>query len=430
MPLVASLALLAALAPTPDTDELALRRAFQELSELSRRDGGRLWGQEIGGPLLLVDPKSRRVWANEADGEGRLKAKDGVYSGTLPKETMVANTSLDWAGRRWAMVLLPLPDAPQARRALLGHESWHRIQEELGFPAAEKPNAHLDSPEGRLWLRLEWRALKRALEARSTRATREAAAEALAFRARRFRSCPAAAAEEAAMERHEGLAEYTGVHLSGTPAEARAYAARDLQHSEALPTFTRSFAYRTGPAYGLLLDVARSGWARKLRPDDDLGDVLRRAWGLKLPDDAATDGAAAGYGADAVRAEETEREGARRVRLGAARLRYVEGAVLEFPLHGKYQLEMDPRNQMPFEPSGTIYPTLRLVADWGVLDVKGGALLSADWTWVKVPVAATEPKGRAVSGPGWSLELKEGFALTPGSRKGDFTIHGPSDPQK
>ena len=78
------------------------------------------------------------------------------------------------------------------------HELFHRIQPGLGLIApplatnAGEPS-HLDSLEGRYWLRLEWRALARALGA-SGAARTSAIADALAFRAARYQRFPGASA--------------------------------------------------------------------------------------------------------------------------------------------------------------------------------------------------------------------------------------------
>lgn len=138
-----------------------------------------------------------------------LTTRDGVHSARLPEGVPAANTAVDWSGARWTMILWPLPDEPAERTRLLAHEMWHRVQNGLGLPASMPTNAHLDSEEGRIWLRLEWRALREALSGQGE-PRRSAVADALLFRARRRSIFGAAAAEERALELNEGLAEYTG----------------------------------------------------------------------------------------------------------------------------------------------------------------------------------------------------------------------------
>src|SRR4029079_12075047 len=96
------------------------------------------------------------------------------------------------------------------------HELWHRIQDQLGLPSSGASNDHLDTRDGRYWLQLEWRALAAAL-ATSGPDEKRAITDAALFRTRRHRIFPGGADEERAMEMHEGLAEYTGVRLSGSP---------------------------------------------------------------------------------------------------------------------------------------------------------------------------------------------------------------------
>ncbi len=142
----------------------AAARAFQEARWVSSDDGTALWGKPLYGPILLVDPQTRTVVANQADAEGRFNPGDGLWKGVLPPEVIVANTATAWAGVSWTMLMWPLPEEPAMRSRVMMHECWHRIQSDIHLPAPETvPNAHLDTRAGRTWLRLEWNALAAAL---------------------------------------------------------------------------------------------------------------------------------------------------------------------------------------------------------------------------------------------------------------------------
>ena len=134
----------------------------------------------------------------------------------------------------------PLPTDDVNRRVLLMHESWHRVQDQCGLPASNPGNSHLNTFDGRFWIQLEWRALERALRA-SDKDRRAAIEDALMFRRERHRLVESAAEQECAIETAEGLAEYTGIRLSGmSPDEQCAYAARQLGERPA--QFRRSIA--------------------------------------------------------------------------------------------------------------------------------------------------------------------------------------------
>src|SRR5438105_12873393 len=120
------------------------------------------------------------------------------------------------------------------------HGLFHRIQAELGFTASNGFNEHLDTLEGRVWMQLEWRALRRALES-SGSDRGEAIGDALAFRRERRRLFPDAADNERREEIKEGLPSYTGVAAwANSPADAHRAAAPpaniDASIVGALPT--------------------------------------------------------------------------------------------------------------------------------------------------------------------------------------------------
>ena len=263
---------------------------FQEAARLWKADGGKLWGRSLEGPLMFVDRTTRQAVANRADAEGQLHAEGGVFTGKLPDTVSIANTSTKWAGVDWIMILWPLPTNDTERRALMMHESWHRIQKEIGFPSTGPGNVHLDTFDGRYWLQLEWCALAVALRQRGD-PRRQAIEDALVFRAERRTKFKDAASDERLMEMHEGLAEYTGVRLCGVePAGRELYIAGEIdRRPPELPTFVRSFAYLSGPAYGLLLDDAAPDWQHKAKSTDDFGTLLQTAVGIKLSEPTAAD---------------------------------------------------------------------------------------------------------------------------------------------
>src|SRR5690349_3530731 len=285
---------LAATLPTTPIPLGAARRTFDDVRVASDEDGGKLWGRPLYGPTLFVDPQTRYVVANQQDASGILKASGGVFEGTLPKDVVIANTATDWAGTHWTMVMWgAVSPVSVARRRLVLHECFHRIQNDLGLPATNANNPHLDTLEGRYWYLLELRALSAALKGE-----KQAIADALAFRAKRRSLFADAAANERALEANEGLAEYTGFALRGTGAEeTRLAIARRLDGTDRGESFVRSFAYSTGPAYGLLLDIANPGWRGSFHKDSDFAELL------KVAPSADPVARAAAYGGETLRAE-------------------------------------------------------------------------------------------------------------------------------
>src|SRR5262249_34216761 len=81
----------------------------------------------------------------------------------------------------------------------------------------------------------------------------------------------------------------------------------------------------------------------------------------------------------------------------------------------------DPRTVQPIGAPGSVYPTLRVVDDWGVLEVTGGALIKADWSAGVVPGPAPAHAGQTPRG-GWTLHLAPGWRLEPDERPGDLRL--------
>lgn len=131
--------------PASEPIDLAeARTTFKLVQSLWDSDKGKLWGTSLVGPMIFVEPKSRRAVANYPDEEGILKAVDGIYLGTLPLKVPVANFSVKWAGVQWIMVIWPLPSDARDKAILLMHEPFHRVQAGLGFPSNNPRNAHLE----------------------------------------------------------------------------------------------------------------------------------------------------------------------------------------------------------------------------------------------------------------------------------------------
>jgi hypothetical protein len=307
------------------------------------------------------------------------------------------------------------------------HESFHRIQEALGLPAGNPSNNHLDTQEGRTWLRLEWRALAEALIHRDE-SRRTAVRDALIFRAHRRSLFLQAAEQERALELNEGLAEYTGYRLCGWPDEILAdRAAMRLEQDERGSNFIRSFAYASGPAWALLLDQADPGWRKKLNRDSDLSNLLAVALRVTVPANTQAEAkqVASRYEGARVIAEEADRAQVRQQTIARHRARFLDGPALILPLGGSLQYSFDPRTAEALGDLGTVYLTARISERWGILEATKGILMSRDssgsMSEARVPPPETT-MGRSLTGDGWTLTLAEGWKVVPGARPGDLTV--------
>jgi hypothetical protein len=326
---------------------------------------------------MLVDPKSHAMVTNFASDEGGKVRGPGLFVSSLPAQQAPSNTSVQWDGRFYAEVMWPLGDDDAVHQTkLLLHESLHRMQAEKNWPTKTDlgANGHLDSLEGRYLLQLEWRALGRALTSEGE-GRRRAIQDALVFRKARRNTFSNAARDEQELEQLEGLAEYTGVKLaSPDPKVELQLALENLTGYPQRPSFVRSFAYASGPAYGLLLDDTGAAWREEAKLGKDLGDLLASAAHLSVPSAKAISSLAGRYDGGHLRAAEVARDAENRLRVAAFRQALVQGPVLRLALvHNR--ISYDPRTLVSLEGTGMVYPTAHIDDDWGVLTVEQGGVL-------------------------------------------------------
>src|SRR5258708_13121307 len=114
-------------------DPAAARHAFGELRAMCDRDASDLWGVRLCGPTLFVERGTRAVAADTA--MEALKAMDGVFTGTLPKEIGIANTPVDWGGTHGTMLAWPPPWAAHPRPLIPAPHPSHPLPQGLTFPS-------------------------------------------------------------------------------------------------------------------------------------------------------------------------------------------------------------------------------------------------------------------------------------------------------
>jgi hypothetical protein len=390
-------------------DQQRAQAFFQEAQALCERDGGRLWGVSLCAPMVIGDARTQTFATSQPPPDA-----------PRPRSLGYVNAPIQWGGVTWiAYTWDDLVNAPPWRRnEILLHEMFHGVQPQLGLAVGILENEHLDALDGRYWLQLEWRALARAL--RTSGVQRNAAVrDALAFRQARRRIYPAAAENERGLEINEGIASYAGTVLAASSrANATANALVILTGVEGGESFVRTFAYVSGPAYGLLLDEALPGWHRALRASDDLGLLLMNALGIQLANEAA--GAAAEYGGGELRAAEEQREQLRQSRINELRLRFVDGPVLVIPGGGSGM--SDSRGATVIPGSGTVYFHMyRASGDWGTLEAEKGVLLGSDGRTRRVPAPVRREDG-TFSGDGWTFKAAPGWIVREGARQGNYEV--------
>jgi hypothetical protein len=409
-----------AFAQTPPLfDSKQAQLYFNDALRLSEKEGGKHWNSKLYGPILFVDYETRNVIANQQDAKGLLRKNGDVFEGKLTEGVEPSNTSVEWSGTLWTMMIWQMiPEDRLVREKLFAHEMFHRIQSSLKLQTQDKLNLHLDSLEGRLWLQLEWRALAAALVAQGE-AQSIAVKDAISFRSYRQKLFPESAENERSLEIAEGVPEYTGL-VTAAPdvASARWSAVSKLTQPDLTISFVRSFAYTSGPAYGLLLDQCLPKWRSQLTAKSDLGALLASTVkGFS----ANAKSRSANYGFASINTAESDRAAKLETIKAYYRKRLVDGPTLKFPGSENMRFTFNPSTLISLDGIGAVYPTFHVTAPWGTLVVSDGALRPKNLNQVIV-AAPQKTSGSHLEGQGWKLDLAKGWKVVPSEDSKNFTV--------
>jgi hypothetical protein len=422
-------------AATPAISAAAAGAAFARAHALCSADRGHLWGLSLCGPLMLADPRTRAAVSNVplpgAERTGTL------YRLTLPTDTPISDTPLEYHGVRFAQILWPLAGSADEQAVTLMHESFHRIQPRLGFVIHGARNdamtiagdPALDTQTGRIWLRGEIHALRVALRSNGA-ARKRALADALELRDHRHAILPSTVTPEHELDIMEGLAEATGIDVGLPGARRMQYTLHDMDFVESAPSYARSFCYAIGPAYAELLDAVAPNWRRGVTPDASIAVLAARAYGIKvgLPSTSAAQAVLARYDGAAIEREETTREVRRQARDTAYRAELLQGRTLRLPMR-QFKITYKPTEVERFGTYGSVYHQVTVSAAWGKIVVAhGNALIDGSFSSLTVG-APSVLAGSTLHGGKWVLTLSPGANLAPDPKKpGSYTVIPPPPP--
>jgi hypothetical protein len=390
-------------------DQQRAQEFFKVCRALHERDGGRLWGVSFWAPMVIGDARTQTFATSQMPPDA-----------PRPKLIGILNGPIQWGDTMWAALTWDtFANWPARRRGeMCIHESFHIVQPKLVPNGPFGANEHLDSVEGRYWLRLEWRALARALR-QSGEARAQAVREALAFRQARHTRYPDKVESERALYIIEGFASYTQTVLAAeSEADAIVRALELLAGVEEAESFVRTFTYTSGPAYGLLLDAASPGWPRTARGSDDPPAMLMRALGVQPVADVTA--AAARYGGTDLRAAEERREQQRQARIAELRQRFVDGPVFVMTCGGGGT--SNSLGAVVIPGAGTVYfHPYRRSGPCGTLAAENGVLEATDGVPLRVP-APVRGDAATISGDGWTFTAGAGWVIREGTRQGDYEV--------
>src|SRR5664280_2002677 len=228
-------------------------QCLKDMEELCNGENGKLWGKNLYGPIMFVERVTRRIVANQPDNEGILKSKYGVYTGIYPKELVLSNAPVKFGGTQFAMVPLPAEEDRYRIKTRAIHSLFHLFQENEGVIASTFNSTNMDEKEARLWIKLEWKALRKAINTNGED-RQLAIRDALIFRGSNRELYHKYAADENRFETYEGLTTFTYTLLcANSPEEFKSRLFENLDRIYAMQSYARSYGIIHGALYASLL---------------------------------------------------------------------------------------------------------------------------------------------------------------------------------
>ena len=388
---------------------------FKEIESICNRDSGKLWGSNLYGPIMFVERGTRRIEANQPDDEGILKLKDAVYIGTYPKELILTNAPVKFGGTLFAMAPLPPEEDEYRIKTIAIHSLFHRFQEGEGIMPSAFYSNNMDEKEARLWIKLEWKALRKAINSIGDE-RQLAIRDALIFRGSNRELYSKYANDENRFETFEGLATFTYTLLcTNSPEEFKSRLFGNLDRIYSMQSYARSYGFIQGALYATLLYDKGFDFKKIDRENFDLGNAVKELYNINLPaicrDVAGS--IALNYDIEAINKEEEKRDADIKESIHNQISIFTEKPVVFLELESPY-FDFEPEDIHSLDTLGTLYNSMRVSDNWGKLTVdKGGCLVSNNLKYIRITAKAFKADKNHISGEGWHLILNNDWELVP-----------------
>jgi hypothetical protein len=388
---------------------------FKDIEQICNRDSGKLWGQNLYGPLMFVERGTRRIVANQADNDGLLKSNDGVYIGTYPKELILSNAPVKFGGKQFAMTTLPPEDDKYRIETRAIHSLFHKYQENEGITPSVFNVNNMDEKEARLWIKLEWKALRKAINSEGEE-RQLAIRDALIFRGSNREQYKKYENDENQFETIEGLTTFTYTTLcTNSPEEYKTRLFENLDRIYSMESYSRSYGSIEGALYATLLHEKGFDLKNIKTSNFDFGAAVKDLYKIELPTICRDVGGslAVNYNMEDILKEELARDKQIKESLQSQASIFTQKPVVFLELESP-SFDFEPEDIHSLDSLGTLYNSIRVSDNWGKLTVeKGGCLVSNNLKFIRITAKSFKAEKNRISGDGWRLLLNNDWELVP-----------------
>jgi len=276
----------------------------------------------------------------------------------------------------------------------------------------------MDEKEARLWIKLEWKALRKAINTKGEE-RQLAIRDALIFRGSNREMYQKDASEENRFETYEGLATFTSIiFATNSDEEFKTELMAALDRGYAMESYARSYGFIHGALYATLLYDKGFDLRAITTENFDLGNAVRELYNIELPPVCRDVGGslAVNYNIESILKEEEQRDIRIKESIHNQSNIFTEKPVVFLELESPY-FDFEQEEIRSLDSLGTLYQTIRVSDNWGKLTVeKGGCLVSNNLKFLRITAKSFKADKNHISGDGWHLLLNDDWELIPANQ--------------
>lgn len=381
-------------------------RFFKKVDSITSKNKY-IWDKNIYGPVLLIDEKNRKYYANTNPDEEVFSKEHNCYEGTLPKGKIFAgNTTIKWKGKVWATASLPLSTIPGFDIELVTHELTHVVLGARGHSVSAQNTSHLTTQDGRVLIRLEFELLKKFIM--EDRKDIQLLKDALSIRLLRYEKFPDYRKNENALEHNEGLANYSGTIMANlTKSKIKSFYTMRINMFVNSKTYGKDFAYIPMVVYGMKLRETDSLWTQKITPKSDLTDFFVKKFNVsKSPENL--DFYISKYDFSGIIEKEKNTIIKQQKSIDSISKIFLKAPYFKLKLE-KPSMSTSPEDFLLNE-KGRHFSTARILDLWGELNTTKGIVISPDFRTAYLRAPQNYSSNNVV-GEGYTLKLKKGYKV-------------------
>lgn len=390
------------------------RLEFQNIDSLCLSAQEPLLNFRLCAPVLLFEPETRHVFSNEP-GDSLVKV-DGIFAGILPSAIPAMNGPLEWNGKHWTLLMLPLPENAADKNHLIIHSFFRFNEDKLGFNQLQTPHCqHLNERNNRIWMKIEATALEMALRSDDEAEQKEHLRMALAARKMRKISTGDYFIRELHHDLKIGFPELIWLLMNQQTYETNKTALiASLSHLQQADHLMNAFAAVMFPAYGYLMSQQSTQWLKSIQHQSDLIPLVQDFYQFTYPEDfgGVMNLLSTKYHRQAIETFEDQREKRLIALAEKYHQKFIGSPFVMIRLNKQTTIEYLSDQMIPFEGKGYIIPELKATGPWGTIKVSDGALINNEnsYLYFSAPFSIHDHEA---SGTDWQMLLNPGFGIHP-----------------